>query len=194
MAERAALGHRLVLKDRAPRGRVEAAMYDLNWNLVDAAAPHGDVEVELVYTRGDDDLHHVHYFEDAFLQVSYLEIMGPDATRLRAVFAAALDCWTVAEIRADYDRSTGDLASRIHAVFLAGMAAPPYFSADHFAILSDAFADADPIVRSSAVHAALFVPWPELHEPLARIATEDRDQRTRDRARSMLGILAELDV
>lgn len=142
---------------------------------------------ELVFKAGRASLE-VHYCEDDITHNSYAFSVGAGrnvAESLIAMIERDLNCWTRPQLLEEFDQNVGfDAKGRI--LLRLAISAPGDFDQDVYDRVCSALRDPEERLRSLAIWATSYTPWPEYRTLLGEIAAEDGSEGIRERASRML--------
>jgi len=181
-------GKRFPLPPDADPDDVVRAAYDLNLDVNDAIEPSDDRPREVIYNVPGEKtfLHHV---DDHLLGVSYVQFRGKTADELAEEFTDQVAVVTKSDVDDMIDEAGDDEEQLKRALGSAYLLAPKTLNKAWMKYFNKAFKHESPEVRRYGILGVGYVGWPELAEPLQKIADEDEDTTVRAAAKRMLGAL-----
>jgi hypothetical protein len=128
------------------------------------------------------------YVQDPLREVRYYHLTGADIETYAALIRQRVPVHDRGEIEAMM-ASARSSTKKVVAIYHAAVSAPPVRDPAVFDFLTRSLTDPEPDVRRAAVDAVLLVLWPDLQEPLERVATADKDADLRAFAEETLQTL-----
>lgn len=181
---------RMPIAQRVDQKRMASIAYDLDLDVNNYIEATADQPLEIVYNVSGLSVF-LHYIEDRILRVPYLVARGDQAERLAAEVAKKIRIVTAADLERAFSGTIADDNELQRQLAFAALLAPPTHDAKFDGYFRKGFEHDSPDVRRYTIVAVGYIGWPELAEPLKRLAENDPDADVRRDAAAMLKALTE---
>ncbi len=165
---------RVLLQDHVRRGAISLMGVDNpDWWFADFTPTiQGDI-YQCVWMTHDKETR-IEYTHNPFMGVQYCTVSGANQAHHVQTIREALPTYSEGDIQ-HWIETARTIDESIWAIYHAVILAPATYDSIYFGYLQAALTHTEPEVRKAAIHAAVFVAWPEIRKLLRQRANEDSD-------------------
>jgi hypothetical protein len=174
---------RVVLRDEVERDQLDDLAQRVGWRLSNVIPATAELPAQVIFSTRQA-LTHVFMVEDARLGAAYLMATGPECAKAEA------HCRQLPHVDrdqlAEMLKPSASRAVRCRGLGLLVLLAGAEPEEGDPKILCDALQHADEVVRTSALTACSYAPWPALDAALRRVRQDDATASLRHVAQQLL--------
>lgn len=167
---------------------VTKVVYKLNLDINNRIAATEDRPAEVVYNVPGEKTY-LHYVDDHLLGFPYVAFSGKGADGLSKEFAELFPVLTKKDVDDLLAKAGDDEVKLERALGSAFVIAPETYSAGYMKYFNKAFKHDSADMRRYGVLGVGYVGWPELQEPLQKLAESDPDEDVQNAAKQMLAAM-----
>ncbi len=176
---------RVLLQDHVSRGAISLMGVDNpEWWFADFTPTIQGQVYQCVWMTHDKQTR-IEYTHNPFMGVQYCTVSGSNQTHHVQTIRDAVPTYSEEDIH-HWITTAQTVDESIWAIYHAVILAPATYDSTYFGYLQVGLVHADPEVRKAAIHAAVFIAWPEMRSPLRQLVSEDSDLQVRQYAHEAL--------
>lgn len=160
------------------------------WERVEETEKSPWIDLEIMWASRRTDTS-IHYFEDNFIELNYLEILGENYTKIAPLILEHVAVVPRSEV-IEYAKNAKTWDELVYAVRGIAGTASSEFDEEFFAIIERASRHDNRDVRHAALTAIGYTEWQECSDIVKRLAADDPDEAVQQGAKKLLKSLQDI--